>query len=214
MINNSGSFNQILVGYVEGATLGIDRDFDGVRFTDNTSTTFYSTIEDTKLVIQARPLPFIETDEVPLGYRSNIQDTFSLRIDHIDSAFENQNIYLEDRDLNIIHNLKLSPYTFTTGVGTFNSRFVLRYTDSALSNEVFDSNQDVIAFISSNELQIRSTENIVSIYLYDIAGKFIKAYTPKELSLGFKTNFNFAKGVYLTKIKLDNCMEVTKKVIH
>jgi hypothetical protein len=214
MINNSGSFNQILVGYVEGATLGIDRDFDGVRFTDNTSTTFYSTIEDTKLVIQARPLPFIETDEVPLGYRSNIQDTFSLRIDHIDSAFENQNIYLEDRDLNIIHNLKLSPYTFTTGVGTFNSRFVLRYTDSALSNEVFDSNQDVIAFISSNELQIRSTENIVSIYLYDIAGKFIKAYTPKELSLGFKTNFNFAKGVYLTKIKLDNGMEVTKKVIH
>jgi hypothetical protein len=159
-------------------------------------------------------LPFLETDEVPLGYRSNIQDTISLRIDHFDAAFENQNIYLEDRDLNIIHNLKLSPYTFTSGVGTFNSRFVLRYTDSTLSNDIFETNQDVIAFIYNNELQIRSTQNIVSIQLYDIAGKFIKAYTPKELSLGFKTNFNFAKGVYLTKIKLNNGIEITNKVVH
>jgi hypothetical protein len=35
-----------------------------------------------------------------------------------------------------------------------------------------------------------------------------------ELALEFKSRFNFAQGVYLAKIKLDNGIEVTKKVIH
>jgi hypothetical protein len=30
----------------------------------------------------------------------------SIRIDHIDGLFDTQNIYLEDKELGIIHNLK------------------------------------------------------------------------------------------------------------
>ena len=212
--NEVGSFNQILVGYVEGATLGWDREFDGVRFTDETSITAYSVLEDKKLVIQGRPLPFIETDEVPLGYRSNIQGTFSFSIDHIDESFENQNIYLEDNVLQIIHNIKVSPYSFTSEAGTFNDRFVLRYTDSALNTTPFDSNQNVTAFIANHELQIKSTEKIVAIELYEISGKLIQIITPSEIDFKFNTHFNFANGAYLAKIKLDNGIEVTKKLIH
>jgi hypothetical protein len=212
--NTGGSFNQILVGYVEGATLGWDRDFDGIRFSDETGIISYSIVDDKKLVIQGRPFPFIETDEVALGYRSNIHDTFSFSIDHIDAFFENQNIYLEDKDLHIIHNIKISPYTFTSEAGTFNNRFVLRYTDSALNTTLFDSNQNVTAFIANHELQIKSTEKIVKIELYDISGKHIQSFTPNEVDFKFRTRFNFANGVYLAKIKLDNGIEVTKKLIH
>ena len=212
--NEGGSFNQILVGYVEGATLGWDRDFDGVRFTDESSITAYSVLEDKKLVIQGRPLPFTDTDEVALGYRSNIHDTFSFSIDHIDDLFENQNIYLEDNDLHIIHNIKVSPYPFTSEAGTFNNRFVLRYTDSALNTTPFDSNQNVMAFIANHELQIKSTEKIVNIEIYEISGKLIQSYSPSEVDYKFRTRFNFANGVYLAKIKLDNGIEVTKKIVH
>lgn len=212
--NEVGSFNQILVGYVEGATLGWDREFDGVRFTDETSITAYSVLEDKKLVIQGRPLPFTETDEVPLGYRSNIQGAFSFSIDHIDESFENQNIYLEDNVLHIIHNIKVSPYSFTSEIGTFNDRFVLRYTDSALNTTPFDSNQNVTAFIANHELQIKSTEKIINIELYEISGKLIQIITPSEIDFKFRTHFNFANGAYLAKIKLDNGIEVTKKLIH
>ncbi len=212
--SEAGTFNQILVGYVEGATFGWDRDFDGIRFTDETSTTLYSTLGDKKLVIQGRPLPFEDTDIVALGYRSNIIDTFTFAIDHIDDAFESQNIYLEDRDLNIIHNLKLSPYSFSSEAGTFNERFLLRYTDTSLDTSEFDANQSVTAFIFNHELQVKSNKNIVAIELFDISGKLIQKYNPSEVSNKFITRFGFAQGVYLAKIKLDNGIEVTKKLLH
>ena len=209
-----GSFNQILIGYVEGATMGWDSAFDGIRFTDQTSTTFYSNLEDKKLVIQGRPLPFQETDEVPLGYRVNISGDNTFAIDHVDVSFSGQNIYIEDRVLNLVHNLRISPYNFTSEAGTFNDRFVLRYIDTALASNEFDANQNVTAFIFSNELQVKSTKNIVAIEVFDISGKLIHKYKPSELALEFKTRFNFAQGVYLAKIKLDNGVEVTKKLIH
>lgn len=212
--DESGAFNQILIGYVEGATLGWDRAFDSVRLTDQTSATLYSNLEDKKLVIQGRPLPFDENDEVPLGYRVNISGNNTFAIDRVDDSFSGQNIYIEDRVLDIVHNLRVSPYTFATEAGTFNDRFVLRYTDASLSANEFEVNQNVTAFIFSNELQVKSSKNIVAIEVFDISGKLIQKYQPMELALEFKSRFNFAQGVYLAKIKLDNGIEVTKKVIH
>ena len=115
--------------------------------------------------------------------------------------------------MNIIHDLKNSPYTFTSGSGTFESRFILRYTDSALSTDTFNNNTNIAAFISNHELYINSAKNIVNIEMYDISGKLVQTYS-KVNSLEFKTKFNFANGVYLAKIKLDNGIEITKKVIH
>ncbi len=212
--DESGAFNQILIGYVEGATTGWDSAFDGVRLTDQTSATLYSNLEDKKLVIQGRPLPFQETDEVPLGYRVNISGNNTFAIDRVDDSFSGQNIYIEDRVLNIVHNLRISPYTFASEAGTFNDRFVLRYTDASLSANEFDANQNVTAFIFSNELQVKSSKNIVAIEVFDISGKLIQKYNPSEVTNEFITRFGFAQGVYLAKIKLDNGIEVTKKVIH
>ncbi|WP_309640133.1 hypothetical protein [Flavobacterium sp.] len=212
LISNSGSFSQILVGYITDATLDYDRMYDGVPI-DESGMLLYSIIPERKLIIQGRPLPFDETDQVTLGFKSLVQDTYSLGLDAVDGLFENHNIYIEDRDLNIIHDLKHSPYTFTSGSGSFNDRFVLRYTDTALSTETFDANANVTAFIANHELQIKSSKNMVNITLYDISGKLIQVYS-KEIGLDFKTKFNFANGVYLAKIKLDNGIEVTKKIIH
>lgn len=212
LINTSGNFSQILVGYLNNATMGWDRMYDGVPI-DESGMLLYSVIPDRKLVIQGRPLPFDEEDQVALGFKSMVQDTYSIGLDAVDGLFENQNIYIEDRDLNIIHDLKNSPYTFTSGSGTFENRFILRYTDSALNTDTFNNNSNAAAFIANHELYINSTRNIVNIELYDISGKLIQNYA-KVNSLEFKTRFLFANGVYLAKIKFDNGIEVTKKVIH
>ncbi len=214
LTGETGSFNQILVGYVDGATIGWDRDFDGIRFTDETSTTLYSLVGDKKLVIQGRPLPFEDTDEVPLGYRSSIRDHYTFALDRIDDSLKEKNVYIEDRELDIIHNLTLSPYEFTSGNGTFDDRFILRYRNTALSTNNFDANQNVNAFIFEHQLHVKSSSNIVAIELFDISGKLIQKYTPTALEHEFNTRFDFANGVYLTKIKLDNSTVVTKKVIH
>ena len=215
LISNSGSFNQILVGYVDGATNGWDRSFDGMKFGDGPGTSFYSVLRDKELVIQGRPTPFSEYDVVQLGYTSTMQEGFSLRIDHFDGLFQNQEIYLEDKELHVLHNLKESPYNFRSGIGTFNRRFVLRYIDS---NSVarFSADNDesnVTAFVNEENLAIDASHNISAIDIYDISGKSISNVILTQKNRNYTSNFYYAEGVYFVKIKLENGFVATKKLI-
>jgi len=125
----------------------------------------------------------------------------------------NQGIYLEDTTLGIIHDLRSGPYAFAAVAGTFNSRFVLRYTTSALGVHNTTENQ-TFAFISNNQLQVQSVESIKEVTIYDITGKLIQTYKPNELKNQFKTDFYFANGAYIAKIKLDNGTIVAKKLVN
>lgn len=214
LLSQSGSFNQILVGYINDATTGWDRNYDGVRFTANNSIAFYSVIPDKDLVIQGRPTPFSEEDRVPLGFKSTLQESFSLRLDHFDGLFDSQKIYIEDTFLNVIHDLKQSPYVFTSDIGTFNDRLILRYTDTALSTSEFDATSNVIALIYQKNLMVEAAQYIDNVAVFDISGKLINTYLPKNKSMKISENFIFAEGVYLVKIKLESGLIVTKKLIH
>ena len=213
LLSSGGSFNQILVGYVASATYGLDRDFDGVRLSQDNSFSFYSLVNDQNLSIQGRALPFDDTDQVRLGFKSVTQDTFSLRIDHLDGLFENQNLYLEDLDLSIIHDLRESPYEFSAGIGTFDNRFVLRYTNSSLGITNYESNQSVFTMVSDKVLKIRTNQNIENVMLFDVSGKLIQTYTAKEKTSIFSGAVNFSNGVYLVKVKLISGVICTKKVV-
>ena len=213
LMSNSGGFNQILVGYATGATEGIDRDFDGTRISD-ASMTLYSICEGENLIIQGRSLPFNVEDQIAIGYKALAPDTYSIRIDHLDGLFENQNVYVEDKLVHVIHNLKSSPYIFTSNAGTFNDRFILRYTDALLSASNPDETQGLIAFIKNEKLVIKATDTIRRIYVYDLTGKLIRSYTPDEVSKDFKDDFNGADGIYMVKIKLIDGSVITRKLIN
>ncbi|NHM06533.1 hypothetical protein G4D82_04810 [Flavobacterium sp. CYK-4] len=213
LVNQGGSFNQILLGYAEAASNGFDRDFDGVKFTDNNSISMYSILQEKNLVIQGRGLPFSAEDQIPLGYKSTVNDTFAIRIDHFDGLFETQNIYIEDRLLNVIHNLKQSPYSFTSSIGTFNDRFVLRYTNAALGNVSQEAATDLIAYLNQEKLFVQSQWMIDEVTIYDIAGKLIFTEKVKVLKSSFERDFYGTDGVYLAKIKLQNGIVLSRKLI-
>jgi hypothetical protein len=130
MTNTEGAFKQMLVGYIAGATAGDDSAFDGDSFDGNPFIDFYSVNEGRNLVIQGRPVPFDTNDKVPLGYKTTIEGTFAISIDQVDGVLVTQDVFIEDKVTHVIHNLKNGPYSFTTLVGIFNDRFVLRYTDN------------------------------------------------------------------------------------
>jgi hypothetical protein len=132
LTNENGAFKQTLVGYVAGATLGNDSAFDGESFDGNMYIDFYSINESKNLVIQGRALPFDKTDKVPLGYKTTVEGVFTISIDKVDGALENQAIFIEDKDINVIHNLKNGAYSFSTLKGVFDNRFVLRYMDNSV----------------------------------------------------------------------------------
>nr|WP_315151567.1 hypothetical protein [uncultured Flavobacterium sp.] len=128
--NAEGAFKQALVGYVTGATNGWDKLYDAVTIDSNPYVDFYSINLGKNLTIQGRGLPFVITDEVPLGYKSTIVGTFNITIDHVDGLFLNQDIFLKDLVTGVTHNLKNGTYSFETLAGRFNDRFVLLYVNA------------------------------------------------------------------------------------
>jgi hypothetical protein len=130
LTNSGGAFKQLLVGYVTGATNGFDKLYDGTTMDSNPYVDFYSINGGKNLTIQGRALPFVITDEVPLGYKANIAGAFTISIDHVDGLFLTQDIFLKDLTTGGIYNLKNGAYSFTTEIGRFNDRFLLLYVDN------------------------------------------------------------------------------------
>jgi hypothetical protein len=172
--NNQGAFKQTLIGYVSGATNGLDRDFDGSTLASGTAVSLYSIVDDAQLAIQGRQLPFNVQDLVPLGFRASSAGSYLLSIEKGDGLFENQAVYLEDRLLNIVHNLKLTPYDFVCEGGINNSRFVLRFTPET-QLEVPNHELQPQLTVASHEqvLYLQASENIDSVQVYDLSGRLI-----------------------------------------
>ncbi|MGX7666982.1 GEVED domain-containing protein [Flavobacterium pedocola] len=212
--NNNGGFSQILVGYAESATLGWDRGLDGESLAGN-AVKFYSLIENRKLTIQGRPLPFEQQDVVPLGYKATSQGTYTIGIDHLDSEFSNTDVYLEDKLLNVVHNLKLAPYSYSSQAGTFDNRFYLRYTQTTLGNEEVANLAASVNVFTDNTVKITSSiEPIKNIVVYDVLGRKIDEYknvAANQMELFRLTSSNNA---LIIKITLENDMEISKKIIY
>lgn len=209
------AFNQALVGYIENATDGLDSRYDADVFSGGT-VSLYSLLDTKKLTIQGRALPFNNQDEVPMGYKTTLTGTLKIAIDHFDGLFQGQDIYLEDKVLNIVHNLKEADYTFTTVPGTFNERFVLRYVPAAelgIDNPTVDANS-MIVFRNGSQIDIKSKDqSIEHVTVYDLLGKVIFDKDKINAQSFSTTQLNASNQVVIVKIITDTQAEVVKKVI-
>lgn len=216
LTNDKGAFKQVLVGYITDATNGYDNALDGANNNGNQFINFYSINDDKNLTIQARALPFDENDVVPLGYSSTIQGSFSISIDEVDGLLTSENIYLEDKSNNTIHDLKKAAYTFDTEKGTFNERFVLRYTDRTLASADFELNDSsVLIAKDKNELKIKSQTEIISqIAVFDLLGRKVFEKTAIN-SNEFQTSaIRLSNQVVVVKVTLTNGEVISKKVVY
>ena len=217
--NTQGAFKQTLVGYVTDATNAYDSRFDGESFGGNTYVDFYSINENKNLTIQGRALPFDENDTVPLGFKTTIAGSFTIDIDEVDGLLANQTLYLEDKLTNTVSNLKNGDYTFTTAKGTFNDRFVLRYTYKTLGLNDTDKTDGILVFYSNNYKTLIIKNNVMdaivnSVVLFNTTGQRIANF---DIIDSGQTNLqipikNIASGIYIVKVKTTKG-ESSKKVI-
>lgn len=213
--NTQGAFKQLLLGYMDGATNNIDDNYDAVTMNANSYLDFYSISNAKKLTIQARALPFDNTEIIPLGYKTTIASDFTISINDVDGFFTGQEVYLEDKLLDKIHDLRTSNYTFSSAIGTFTDRFVLRYTNKTLGNENFESaDNNLLVSVKDKIVKVNSlNENIKEVSVYDIAGHLLynkKKVNETELSI---QNLQSSNQVLLVKVTLENDHIVTKKII-
>jgi hypothetical protein len=216
MTNTTGAYKGILVGYATGATMGLDRLFDGEMLDVGGVVTMYTMVAPKKLGIQGRPLPFDINDTVPVGYKSTVTGNYTITLTNFDGLFLNQDIYLEDKLLNVIHNLKDSSYNFTTEIGTFEDRFVLRYTDSTLGtpNPNFDENS-VIVYHNNKGLHINAgAVTIKNVTIFDIRGSQIANKKDVNTTETVFTTLPTTNQILLVKIEAEDGKTVTKKVVY
>lgn len=180
---------------MQGASNNVDETIDGLMLnTDNSM--LYSLLNNKEYVIQGRALPFFDDDIVPLGFKSTSVDNYNISIENFDGLFENQEIYLKDNYLNVLHDLKQGNYTFSSNAGTFNDRFEVVYKNNSTLNEDNVTNIDFTKIYSSKEgIQISSSKEIKSIIVYDVLGKVIyqnQAVNKNELTINSITANNQA----------------------
>jgi len=213
--NDEGLFKQILLGYAQDATGGIDRSYDAVYVDAGNPLSIYSLVGQDHLTIKANGLPFNDQDLHPLGYNATTAGAYKIEMPLFDGLFENQEVYLEDKLLNVTHNLKLGTYNFTTEAGTFNDRFVLRFTPAAVPVNTNALTNDVIIYKNATGIHIQSTNtNIKEVAVSDIRGRMI--YNTKGLNT---TKFDIdslsvAQEVLIVQVTTENGTIINKKIVY
>ncbi|MEZ4852772.1 GEVED domain-containing protein [Flavobacterium sp.] len=212
--NSNNNSVTTLIGYVENATNEYDNLYDAIPYAANTFN-IYSLINNEKYLIQGRSLPFNENDQVPLGFLVPNDGIYTIGINQVDGLFEtdNQDIYLEDLQLGIIHDLRVAPYSFTATSGYNGTRFVLRYTTNSLNANTFDLDNTVLVH-TQNAITVTSTNEVIkSVIVHDILGKLIyqnKKVNTTELQIESIKKSNTA---YIVEVELENGKSKTVKVI-
>jgi hypothetical protein len=210
--NDQGAYKQTLVGYADGATYEIDRGYDGIFVDGGNVVGLYSLIGTGTFSIQGRPTPFDVEDEVPLGFKSNLEGTFVITLSQFDGLFQDQEIYLEDRYTGIIHNIKESNYSFTTTIGTFEDRFVLRYSSGALGNPHF-SLSNLIIYKDNDWIINSGTTEMKAVKVFDIRGRLL---FENDNVMDSETRFNIGSTnqVLLVQVTSVDGLVLTKKVVN
>lgn len=214
LVDSNNNSDRTLIGYVSGASVGYDRLFDANTNSAN-SRSIYSVLNNESLTIQGRSVPFEDTDKVSLGINILVAGDYSIAISAVDGLFEqNQPIYIEDKLLNITHDLRESPYSFSSNNGTFNDRFLLKYTNAELSNTTFGtSSNQVLMVTKEQQLQIKSSKALMStITIYDLLGRVVVSKSNIEANeISFKSLPS--QQVLIVKVQLENGEVVSRKVI-
>jgi hypothetical protein len=214
-LGSNGVGNQILVAYMPETTLGYDRMYDA-ELNSVSPAQIYSLLDNTitPLGINARP-PFQPTDIVALGIdKSNTNvENFSISISDKEGVFQSNgiNVFLHDKLLNIYRNLDDTPYEFVSNEIQSLNRFEIVYQSASLNNTNFGSNT-VFASINNQVIKISASLPITNVSIYDISGRLVNTFKVNEL-LETSNPFNYASGIYIAKVKMNNGEIATVKLI-
>lgn len=213
MTNSGGAFKQLAVGYLEGATDGFDNGIDAPGAA-GTYINFYTMIAGNPYAINGLEFPWNTSDVIPLGYSSTIASDFTFAIDHTDTFFDDKEVYLVDNVTNTYQNLKTGNYTFTSTIGTFNSRFHIQFTLPVMSAASFEYENSVVVSKNLAQLQIYSgVQKLKNIQIFDLTGRLIMAKEVDSNLEKFELD-SVSNQAIIVKVKLENDQIITKKYIY
>lgn len=213
--NGTEVVGQTLLGYMTGATSGVDYGIEGEYFNDS-PVAFTSYVENQEFAIQGRSLPFVAGDIVPMAFKTDVAGSYSIAIDHVDGLFaEDQNIYLKDNFTGQIHDIKSSSYSFSSESGIFNNRFEVVY-QSQLSVDVPQiSTNSIVVYKQNGNLVVNAGNYVMSkIELYDVSGRLVYTKNNIDASATVIGNLSIANQVLVMRITTEENGTANKKIVY
>jgi hypothetical protein len=212
LINTAGAFSQALVGYVDGATTGVDNGIDG-KYINDSAIALTSNINNEEYTIQGRPA-FDASDVVALNFKTDTAGDYTIAIDHVDGLFATgQDIYLADSKTGAETNLKDGAYNFTATAGVDNARFSLKYQKTLKLADSTLNNNTVIVFKNKGTLYVNSSAKAInSIKVYDVQGRLIAEQKNVKANTATISNLKATNQILIVQVRSEDNSEVTKKV--
>ena len=210
--NAASSFNQVLIAYMEGATVGIDQGIDGAYINDS-KVALTSSINNEEYTIQGRPA-FDTTDVVALNFKTDVAGDFTISLDHFEGVFATgQAIYLVDSKTGSETNLQSSNYTFTATAGIDNTRFLLKYQKTLKVVDAEFNDNSVTVFGNNGTLFVKSAVNVIkNIKVFDIQGRLLAELKNVKLNTASIANLK-TQQTLIVQIQSEDNQLVSKKVL-
>jgi hypothetical protein len=168
----------------------------------------FTQIEDKKIAING----FAELREaqiIPLSFIAAESGKHTLKISHFD-GFENVTVYLEDKKLNVLHELVKSAYSFDASKGADATRFQIRFKPSA--ERAADFTIGLYPNPATSNVKVLMSKAIESnISIVDMLGRKISENTSQEREINIDIK-DLPKGVYIIEVKTTEGVKTAKFV--
>lgn len=210
MISPQNIINTILIAHMGGASNNFDGDYDADLLVVGDDS-FYSKIDAHKLQIQARA-SFADSDVVPVGNKYSANGIYKISLENREGIFANsQTVYLKDKLLNTITDLKAGDYSFTATKGLDETRFEIVYKDSGVLAVDSAIKSDFEVYRSNGNFTVKSSKPLGKIEVYDASGRLMMSAKTRETNFTIDASV-LVNGIYI--IKAENSGDVrTKKII-
>lgn len=216
--DHNGSFSQLLIGFVDGASNDLDKNFDGFRIGTNNPLQFYSICKNQPLAIQGVPI-FQGSEIIPLGIKSSLSPASRLKIglDPKSSIPGDHIIILQDHVLNISHDLNLSDYHFDLLTNEpVDNRFTLRFAPPTEVDSLPDIPTTKIRWHHHDNHIYVSTNNhdiISKVKIFDLNGRCLKNVDVQKQAVRIPWTGYSSRSIYILKTELEDARTFVNKIV-
>jgi hypothetical protein len=116
---------QLLLGVDHRASYGVDWGFDALMY-QVLADDMYFMIENKKYVIQTVDTLIFEK-QIALGVQTLTGGAITIKIDKLENVSEEMDIFLVDKETNILYDLRKNNYTTTLPAGEYHNRYALAF---------------------------------------------------------------------------------------
>lgn len=206
-------FSQLLIGFMDDATDGFDRLFDGPRLDGGAAISFSSVLDDKPYGILGKA--FMKKEEIiQLSINAKIVGNFKISIGKLEGLLKTATIVLIDDENGVNHDLKKGDYTFNiSSTGVINNRFRLYITSKTANTKAYNIRRaDVKVFSSIYALNIQANTTIKEVKVYDLYGQVLfKGVNQKQFSI-YKNTLG-SNRILIVKVHLATGEVISKKVV-